>query len=76
MCCVCCTIKTKGKNQAKEVRIKYKQRTKKNVAEGMDVCLLCVAFCAGSNRCDELAIRAEESVLPDVRFRNLKNEAV
>jgi hypothetical protein len=44
-CFVCCTVRTKGKsqeNQDKEVRLKERERTRKNSAGGMDVC---VAYC-------------------------------
>jgi hypothetical protein len=55
LCCVCCTVKTKGKsqdNQDKEVRIKYKERTKKSrrghgyLSVVFVVC--CGTFCAMS----------------------------
>jgi hypothetical protein len=38
---VFCTLNTIGKHQDKELRIKYKERTIKNPAGGMDVCAAC-----------------------------------
>ena len=41
LCCVFCTLNTIGKHQDKELRIKYKERTKKNPAGGIEVCAAC-----------------------------------